>query len=231
MARKLERGITLIEITIVVVIVGVMAAVAAPALRDMRSDQALRNSARQIADSFMMARAQAIRTGSNLIVVFQGASGAPPPGGLTSTNIIDIIDDGVAASADCSITAASEVIWSLTPDTISNLNWGTSPSLASNNNVPNDTGFAPSNVAQGSSFTDATASGSTLDATKFASWIVFQPDGLPRLMTPGDCANLGTVGQGGGAIYVTNGRRDYAVVLSALGTTRVHYWDGAAWIQ
>ena len=32
-------------------------------------------------------------------------------------------------------------------------------------------------------------------------------------------------GQGGGAIYVTNGRRDYAVVLSPLGAVRLHAWN------
>ena len=40
---------------------------------------------------------------------------------------------------------------------------------------------------------------------------------------------LGVVGTGGGAIYVTNGVRDYAVVLGALGTTRVHLWTDSGW--
>lgn len=230
MGRKRQQGITLIEIVIVVVIVGVMTAVAAPSLRFMQSDQALRAGARGVGDAFMLARAQAIRTGNNLIVVFQSASGSPPPAQLQSANIMDIIDDGVAASADCSITTASEVIWTLAPDD-NGLSWGTTAALAGTTAVPTDLGFAPGNSNQGSTFTDATVSAATFDVSKFASWVVFQPDGIPRLMTPGDCANLGAVGQGGGGIYLTNGRRDYAVILSPLGTVRVHYWNGAAWIQ
>lgn len=231
MASRLERGVTLVEIAIVVVIIGVMAAIATPALRDMQSDQALRSGARTIADALMLARAHSIKTGNNMIVVFQNASGSASPAGLTSSNTIDIIDDGVAATADCAITAPSEVVWSFSGDQINNLNWGTTPSLANTTTVPTDLGFAPSNNDQGSTFTDASVSAATLDINKFASWIVFQPDGVPRLMTPGDCANLGTTGQGGGGIYFTNGRRDYAIVLSALGTTRVHYWNGTTWIQ
>ncbi len=229
--NKRRQGITLIEITIVVVILGVMAGMAVPAMQDLRNDQRLRSSIRATADSFSLARAQAIRTGSNVIVVFQGATGGTPPAALQSTNIIDIVIDGVAATADCTI-ADTEVVWTMTADATSNsLNWGTTPGNAGTTPVPSDPGLAPTNSFQGSTFTDATITTATIDNTKFASWVVFQPDGLPRLMTPADCANLGTAGQGGGGIYVTNGRRDYAVVLSALGTARVHNWEGTQWSE
>ena len=35
------------------------------------------------------------------------------------------------------------------------------------------------------------------------------------------------------SVYITNGRRDYAVVLAALGGVRVHAWDGSpgSWRQ
>ncbi|MDP6981179.1 MAG: GspH/FimT family pseudopilin [Myxococcota bacterium] len=230
-ASKYQRGVSLIEVVIVSVIIGVMAAVATPALRNMRNDQALRNSARQVSDAMMLARTQAIRTGSNVIVVFQSASGSASPAGLTSTNIIDVINDGPATTADCTIGSTAEVVWSLPVDQVNNLSWGTSAGNAGNNIVPTDNGFAPTNNVQGSTFSDATVTSATIDANKFAHWIVFQPDGIPRLMTPADCANLGIEGQGGGGIYLTNGRRDYAIILSALGTTRVHHWSGAAWIQ
>lgn len=230
-SSKYERGVSLIEVVIVTVIIGIMAAVATPALRSLQSDAALRNGARQIADAFMLARAQSIRTGSNVIVVFQNSSGSASPGGLTSTNIIDVINDGPPTTADCAITSDAEVVWSLPPDNINGLSWGTTPGFASNNPVPTDSGFAPTNNSVGSTFTDATVTSATIDNNKFANWVVFQPDGIPRLMTPGDCSNLGTEGQGGGGIYLTNGRRDYAVVLSPLGTARVHHWDGTGWIQ
>ena len=228
--RKTQSGISLVEVMIVTVIVGIMAGVATPALRNMRSDQAVRNGARQIADAFMLARAQSIRTGSNVIVIFQNSSGSASPAQLSTSNIIDIVDYGPATAADCSIGSDAEIVWSLTPDTVSGLSWGTTVGIADNNNVPTDNGLAPSNSAVGSTFTDATTTTATLDNSKFANWVVFQPDGIPRLMTPGDCANLSAEGTGGGAIYLTNGRRDYAVVLSPLGTTRVHHWNGG-WIE
>jgi hypothetical protein len=39
--------------------------------------------------------------------------------------------------------------------------------------------------------------------------------------------NIGTTGTGAGAIYVTNGDRDYSVVLNPLGTSTVERWDPA----
>ncbi len=83
--------------------------------------------------------------------------------------------------------------------------------------------MAPASVPSGSSFTDATRS-----PLNPASWVLFQPDGIPRLFTPGagnTCDAVGLPGRGGGAIYLTNTRRDYAVVLSNLGTTRLHAWS------
>jgi hypothetical protein len=85
------------------------ASVAVPAMQSMRNDQQLRSSVQSVADAFSLARAQAIRTGGNVIVIFQAATGSAMPGGLASTNIIDIVNDGPAAAADCSI-AATEVL-------------------------------------------------------------------------------------------------------------------------
>ena len=62
--------------------------------------------------------------------------------------------------------------------------------------------------------------------------VVFQPDGIPRTYDPGPPFNLGPIGSGVGAIYLTNGDpaqgtsgRDYAVVVTALGGVRVSQWD------
>ena len=58
-----------------------------------------------------------------------------------------------------------------------------------------------------------------------ASWVMFASDGLPHRFTENaaprrPATTLGPIGEAGGAIYVTNGKRDYAVVLSPLGTVR-----------
>ena len=54
-----------------------------------------------------------------------------------------------------------------------------------------------------------------------------RPSGLN--FTPATCASLGRPGEGAGGLYLTNQRRDYAVVLSPLGGVRVHAWDGSGW--
>ncbi|MCG8591670.1 MAG: hypothetical protein MJE66_20420 [Proteobacteria bacterium] len=68
-------------------------------------------------------------------------------------------------------------------------------------------------------------------ATEINSWVLFTADGTPRAMQPnGGGANIGTVGTGDGAIYVSDGRRDYAVVVAPLGGIRVRSWQtGTGW--
>ncbi len=229
MNEKTQQGVTIIELMIIIAIIGVVTAVAVPAFSSMQQDQQLKSAVREIANTMMVARAQSIRSGNNVFVVFQGASGAAAPGQLSSDNAIDLVNDGVAASADCTI-GAGEVQYTVPAQ--NGLTWGTTPGLAGSSVVATDTGLAPSNSRNGSTFSDATVTSTTSSASKFASWVVFQPDGIPRLMTPAACSSLGASGQGGGGIYLTNSRRDYAVVLSALGTVRVHHWVAASgWSQ
>ena len=72
-------------------------------------------------------------------------------------------------------------------------------------------------MASGSTFLDTTGTA--------ANWVLFLPEGIPVSFTPG-CV-LGGIGSGVGGAYVTNGKRDYAMVLSPLGGIRVHGWNGA----
>ena len=81
--------------------------------------------------------------------------------------------------------------------------------------VPNDSGAGV--IGSGSTFTDPN--------NNAANWVMFRPEGIPVSFTPG-CA-LGGIGSGVGGAYVTNGKRDYAMVLSPLGGIRVHGWNGA----
>jgi hypothetical protein len=61
--------------------------------------------------------------------------------------------------------------------------------------------------------------------------VLFRPDGIPVSFTfsGGTCGQIAGTGSGGGALYITNGERDYAVVLSPLGSARVHLWAAGAW--
>lgn len=202
---------TLIEIVTVVVLIGIVAAVAMPMFGGVMMDQRAKGAARSVADAFNIARSEAIRTGKTHLVVFQQALGATEP--------VVVVNDGSPDTADCTI-AGGEVVHFVRA--VADVSWGTTSTLANGAPAPSDPGAAPAEVPSGASFTDATR-----NPANPASWVLFQPDGMPRLFTPsaGSCGAIGLLGQGGGAVYLTNGRRDYAVVLSHLGTTRLHVWD------
>jgi hypothetical protein len=55
---------------------------------------------------------------------------------------------------------------------------------------------------------------------------------MPRAFSVGPFSE-GNVASGNGAVYVTSGARDYAVVLAPLGGVRVHAWarGASAWTQ
>ena len=83
--------------------------------------------------------------------------------------------------------------------------------------APDDQGTEPFNPLNGNSF--------RLGATS-VDWVLFKPDGIPVLGSGGgDCGTLSATGTAGGAIYITNGIRDYGIVLTPLGSVRVHSWD------
>ena len=75
-AERRRAGITLTEIMVVVGVIGVMAAMATPALNRLTQDQAVKTAIRSTADAFRVARSEAIRTGSSVFVVMIGATGA-----------------------------------------------------------------------------------------------------------------------------------------------------------
>jgi hypothetical protein len=80
---------------------------------------------------------------------------------------------------------------------------------------PQDAGGG--DYSTGSSFTEPDGSD--------AAWIAFEPDGIPLAFNA--ACNLGTTGTGAGAVYLTNGNRNYAVVLNPLGTGNVERFDPA----
>jgi len=219
--RDTRVGMTLLELVVVLAMIGALLAFAGSTVSGWSKDQRAATSARSVADAFNLARAEAIRTGSNFIVAFRIEPGL---GGVTSD--IVIANDGPPGTSDCTI-AASEIVESASLE--QDVRFGTSPGLSNGTAAPNDSG-ASGHQSIGSSFTDGT------NPAAAASWVMFFADGLPRRFTdPGapPCTAIGPVGAGGGAIYVTNGRRDYAVVLSPLGVSRVHRWNtsAGAWTQ
>jgi prepilin-type N-terminal cleavage/methylation domain-containing protein len=224
--RRRHSGVTLIELMVVIGLMSVVLALAVPGFSAWFANQRAKSTARSIADALLLARAESIRTGHRHIVYF-GNPGATDPAGNAVEYLgqwvpLLVTDDGTPVASNCEIDAG-ESTTSVAP--VDGLSWGVSEASAA---VPTDSGHAPFNPAppwDGATFADATS-------TK-VNWVMFQPDGIPVTFTGagGTCGALGSVGSGAGAFYLTNGKRDYAVVLSPLGGVRVHVWNGGthAW--
>ena len=60
-------------------------------------------------------------------------------------------------------------------------------------------------------------------------WVMFRPDGIPVGFT-GACV-IGSIGSGGGGVYVTNSLRDYSAILTPLGGVKLRGFEqqAAAW--
>ncbi len=206
-------GFTLIEMMIVVAILGVAAAVATPGMARWARDQRAKSAARSVANAIMETRSEAIRTGNNHIVFFQqdAQDNTLVDGAANPVPVLFINDDRPgAALQNCRIDAGETLGIVPAQDGMS---WGVSEASV---RVPTDYGTGA--IATGSSFTEPNGDPAT--------WVAFRPDGAPLAFAP-DCT-LGPVGRGAGALYVTSGERDYAIVLTPLGGVRLHSWDGAA---
>jgi len=208
-----RRGFTLLELVVVLAIFGALLAAAVPGLERWFEDQRLKSAARGVGDSLSLARTEALRTGSVHIVFFQtdalgnlltDADGDPVP--------MLVLNDGAPGSAgqDCQIGAGEPTrTFPAEPD----VSWGVSAATAA---APEDAGAGA--IGDGSSFLEPDGDD--------ASWVLFRPDGTPRAfgIDSGTCT-VGDLGSGGGGLYLTNGRRDYAVVLAPLGGVSVNAWD------
>lgn len=219
MARVRSAGFTLLELMIVVVIFGVIAAMAVPAWRQIESNNRARSAARTVANAFDYARSQAIMTGDNQIVFVSAGVGTDACGNALPGPVV-ILDDGAPGSPspsnNCCINPG-ETTLTLPNDpaqAMAGLNWGVTFAATK---PADDSGAG--NYTTGSSFADPFG--------VQTQWVLFRPDGVPVGFTTA-CVK-GQVGSGGGGIYLTNGSgksgRDYAVVLSPLGVARVHNFD------
>lgn len=214
--KRRTQGLTLIEIMIALGIIGIVSGLAVPALRDYFGDQRVKQAARAIADVLSLARTEAIRTGRSHAVYLDrdptGASLADNAGNIVPM-LVAQDDDGTgplpapngqvdAGEPRIPVAAQQGVSWGVTFATTA---------------APGDTGLT-ANFTTGRTF--------RTPGLAAARWIVFRADGVPRAYSTGPYTE-GAIGTGGGAIYVTNGRRDYAVVLAPLGGVQVTTWNRA----
>jgi Tfp pilus assembly protein FimT len=199
--------VTVLELLVVVAILGILAATAGPNVRRWREDQRAKATARNVADAFTIARGEALRTGERHIVFFgEDIAGNALANAAGQTVVSVILDD----DADCDIDAGEARRDFPLEDGVSFgvANASSAHALDSGNT---------SNVSAGNTFVQPTAGNPS------AAWVMFGADGIPVGLTAA-CA-VGTTGTGGGSIYVENGRRDYAIVLTPLGAVRVSAWE------
>ncbi|MCX5739606.1 MAG: prepilin-type N-terminal cleavage/methylation domain-containing protein [Proteobacteria bacterium] len=218
--RSGKAGFTLIEMMIVVVLIGIFAALASPIVNGFFLNIRAKAAARSVADALRLARTDAIRTGSPHIVFFSAAAAGDPPatdpaGTALGTDPttggpfpIFILRDNAAGASNCRIDAGED---STTVAAQRDIAWGSA--VSGGTVLADDTGLV--DHSSGSSF--RTAAGASI------TWVMFLGNGLPVGFDA--ACNVDTVGTAGGAIYLTNGRRDYAIALSPLGAVRVHAFD------
>jgi prepilin-type N-terminal cleavage/methylation domain-containing protein len=214
--RRSRSGFTLVEMIVVVGIAAVLVAMAVPAMDAWSTNQRAKSAIRSVANALSTGRSEAIRTGNHHIVFFQlDAQGNPLLDGEGVAVPLAIVNDDRPGgpNQNCTIDANETVGVGRAEPGIA---WGVANASA---RVPTD--FGTGSIATGSSFTDTSGNA--------APWVLFRPDGVPISFAP--ACTLGGTGSGVGAIYVSNGRRDYAAVLTALGGIRTHAWDngGGQW--
>jgi type II secretory pathway pseudopilin PulG len=221
-----SAGISLIEIAVVVAIIGAMVAVAVPQMGRSLRDRQARLVTMEAADLVRLARAEAIRTGDHHVVFF-GPPGTTDPDGTAlvhtdgSTAPLLVLRDGPPATSNCRIDAG-EARRSMGGEP--GRSWGVSEATS---RVTGDESGAPFSLPQasGSTFVDPDSNA--------VNWVLFRPDGIPVVFTGtgGDCGTIGRTGTGGAALYITNGRVDYGIVISPFGSIRIRSWPhgGGSW--
>lgn len=202
------------ETVVVASIIGVIIAISVPATDSYRVKQRLNHSAGAVEAAFSLARGEAGRTGDvHLVFVAADTLGAA----LTykgNTVDVSVVNDGVPGQLlqNCRIDTGETVAgYTFESDTALG-NTGSSGVKAS-------TDGGGGSMASGSTFTQPGGGAAT--------WVMFRPDGTP-LTFASNCAT-GPTASGGGAIYLTNGANDTAVVLTPLGASRQYNWSGSAW--
>ncbi|NIV77046.1 MAG: prepilin-type N-terminal cleavage/methylation domain-containing protein [Gammaproteobacteria bacterium] len=217
-----RSGVTLIELMVVVGLMSVVLGLAVPAFSDWLGNQRAKAAARSLADLLLLARSEAIRTGNRYVVFFGNpgntdASGNPVEKDGAWVPVL-LINDGPPVGSDCQI-GAGEAFEAIAP--VDEIWWGVSYADAA---VSTDSGAAPFNPSpppdwDGATFADP--------SNAKVNWLLFRPDGMPVGFSgaAGSCGTIGGVGSGGGAFYATNGKRDFAVVVSPLGGVRLHVWN------
>jgi len=217
--HKRQQAFSILEIVTALSIVSVLAAISVWSLESTLTNARVRKAARSVADLLVLARGEAIRSGTPHLVFF-GLDAAGDPltgsGGQPAAGVV-IRDENGDGLVD-----AGETIAALPIENNPALAWGSALAAGSAIAAPDDNpaGIAPfPRTAENflcCSFIQPDGSD--------ASWVAFLPDGTPRAFSAVPFA-AGDIASGNGSVYLTSGNRDFAVVLASLGGVRLHVWN------
>ncbi len=211
-------GMTLIELAVALAIVSALVGLAFTSMSQWMQNERASAFARSMADLYRYAASEAVRKES-VQIVFLAAGGA---GDTVGTALVDasgdpvpvlLLDDGALGDPgqNCQIDVGEATA---TLAAATGVNWGFTASGGAK--APGDSTAVASTT--GSSFAMPSGVAST--------WVAFLPDGRP-VGFDAACA-LGQLGSGNGAVYITNGKRDFGIVLNPLGGVRIHTWNPGA---
>ncbi len=217
-----SHGFTLMEVLIVVAIIGVISLISTTLMRGALADSRAKGGVRDLADLFMLARSEAIRTGVDHLVFFEmdaeDQALVSESGGAAAGVVIP------DANGNGKIDGSESSVASVLVDDTGSLQWGATFAGPAARKAPNDNAAATSPASD----SDSTCCTLVDPDDDPARWVVFQPDGIPRSFSI-DTYETGDISSGSGAVYVTSSERDFAVVLTPLGIVRVHsHAKGAA---
>lgn len=227
------RGFSLIEMVIVLSIIGVLLSMGVMSFSEWSQRQRLSNTSQELAQLLFVGRSEAIRKGVNHIAFFgvdDSGSNLMASDGTTLLAAILIEDSNGNLSPD-----TGEHRMTIPLSSLSGISWGR---VQASSLVPNANG---SLVGDPFSGTDVEGSGAEsaspanfrhpADTSAVQSWVLLAPDGTPRAIDSSGATTIAQVGSGDGAIYLNDGERDHAVVMSALGSLRSYRWDlgDASW--
>jgi prepilin-type N-terminal cleavage/methylation domain-containing protein len=204
---KSQKGFTMIEVMVVAVIIGVMAAVAIPSIRAWLPRQQIRSVKRDIVSSMQLGRMRAIGSGSNFHIDFDhdNAGGANAP---FFTCYLDTDNDGANGELNNGV--------------------GDNEYLASQESFPEtDSGIPvigiPAHVSYGVDAgvvaalnSSPVGDGVAIDADR----LEFHPDGRAELNSDNNWPT----------VYIRSDRGEhFAIQVNMLGRVNVLKWNGAAW--
>jgi prepilin-type N-terminal cleavage/methylation domain-containing protein len=210
--RSRASGFTLVEVVVVAAIVSTLIVISVGGMQQWVRNQKGKEMARQFADVLMVGRAEALRSREPVVIFFNADRAGNPLLGSNGVAVAALVIRDLDGDGNIDAGESFTEVDYPPPGTVS---WG--HSMATDIALGDPAGTAGNPPTASLTFDQPDSSAAT--------WVAFMPDGTPRAYVNDTLAGTGSVGTGAGAIYITSGSRDYAVVLSPLGTVHIQAWN------